>query len=58
MKLVRHRKILYGIIYMWSQKKIVNITKRKSHRELVATSVEKWVGLYRTRGLRSKNDYV
>ena len=24
----------------------------------MATSVEMWVGLYRTRGLRSKNDYV
>ena len=41
------------------KKKLVNITKRKRviENKLVASSVEKWVGLL-SRGLRSKNDYV
>ena len=41
MKLVRHRKILYGITYMWNQKKISEHNKKKkSHRE--QTSGYQW----------------
>ena len=30
MKLVRHRKILYGITYMWNQKKISEHKEKES----------------------------